>query len=149
MYFSTFSSSEYYSDEDTNDTNINDENDTCIICWLPSNEKNVIKTLTDFTTITTTCNCNPKLHILCLDDWIQKSSSCPSCPICRKTIHIHLQHITNNSVKTFTCIIVFINFTTGLLRTATLISIINLFTICVYNCYLMYNIRQEYFDDYY
>jgi hypothetical protein len=52
MYFSTFSSSEYYSDEDTIENDINiDDNNVCIICWLPSHEKNTIVRLNDYYTI--------------------------------------------------------------------------------------------------
>ena len=45
MYFSLFSSSKYYSDENVNmDVYINDE-DLCLICLLPGYKKNEIKLL--------------------------------------------------------------------------------------------------------
>ena len=51
MYFSIYPSSEYYSDEDldNNDDNniIVDDNDICIICWLPGEKNNIIKQVQD------------------------------------------------------------------------------------------------------
>jgi hypothetical protein len=146
MYFSTFSSYNSLSDEDTIENDIDiDENDICIICWLPSNEKNTIVRLNDYYTITTTCKCNPKIHSLCFNDWIQRTQTCP---ICRKNILIHIQYLTNNSVHTFTYIFVFFNFATRVMRFATIVSFINLFILCIYNLYIMYYLRRDYFDEY-
>ena len=53
MYFSIFSSSEYYSDEDR-DCNIVpciDKDDICLICWLPGDNQNQINILTNFSNI--------------------------------------------------------------------------------------------------
>ena len=107
MYFSTFSSYNSLSDEDTIENYINiDETDVCIICWLPSHKKNTIVRFNDCCTMITTCKCNPRIHPLCFNDWIQRSSSCP---ICRKNIQIQIQYLTNNSIHTFTYIFVFFN----------------------------------------
>lgn len=145
MYFSTFPSSEYYSDEDNENNSKINENDVCIICWLPSDEKNKIIKLNYFTTVTTTCKCKPKIHALCFNDWIQRSQSCP---ICRKNIIINMHYFTNNSVQTVTSIFLFFNFATTLMRYATIISIVNLVILSFYNLYIMYYIQQEYFYDY-
>ena len=146
MYFSTFPSSEYYSDEDNKNNYIdNDENDVCIICWLPSDETNKIIKLDYFTTVTPTCKCKPKIHAICFNDWIQRSQSCP---ICRKNIIIHIQYFNNNSVQTFTCFFFIFNFATRLMRFATIISMFNLAIICFYNLYIMYYIQNEYFEGY-
>jgi hypothetical protein len=145
MYFSTFPSSEYYSDEDNENNSKFNENDVCIICWLPSDEKNKIIKLNYITTITTPCKCKPKIHELCFNDWIERSQSCP---ICRKNIIIHIQYFTNNSVQTFTCFFLIFNFATRLMRLATIISMLNIVIICSYNLYMMYYIQTEYFEGY-
>lgn len=150
MYFPTFSSYNSLSDEDTIENYINiDDPDVCIICWLPSHNKNQIVRLNDYftttTTTTTTCKCNPRIHPSCFNDWIQKTYTCP---ICRKNIPIQIQHLTNHSIHTFTYIFVFLNFATKAIRNATIVSIINLFILFFYNLYIMYHIRREYFNEY-
>jgi hypothetical protein len=83
MYLSTFPLSEYcFNDEiicQNNDDNI------CLICWMPSETNNSITILSEFSHIITLCKCKSKFHLICLNGWIAKSHSCP---ICRKKIKI-------------------------------------------------------------
>jgi hypothetical protein len=89
MYFSVFQSSEYNSDEDTNNINNtinektnNDDSDNCIICWSPECP---LLLLSDIPNITLQCECNPMIHQKCLNSWLITTSSCP---ICRKVITV-------------------------------------------------------------
>ena len=79
--FSLFIPNEKYFYNDSNEELTKSE--ICLVCWLPSERDNIIKRLSVFPHINITCNCNPTIHKLCIDDWISKSSSCP---ICRKKI---------------------------------------------------------------
>lgn len=94
MYFSIFSSSEYYSDEEVKKSSINDE-DVCLLCWLPSSKQDTLKTLSNFTNFKLNCNCNPKLHLTCINEWFHSTKSCP---ICRKKIDITVFIIENNDL---------------------------------------------------
>ena len=51
----------------------------CFICFMPYEQNNPIKMLSDFSHIIQKCKCNAKIHLLCLNNWIQKKQSCPIC----------------------------------------------------------------------
>jgi len=51
----------------------------CFICFMPYEQNNPIKMLSDFSHIIQKCKCNAKIHLLCLNNWIQKTQSCPIC----------------------------------------------------------------------
>ena len=76
--FSLFIQNEHYFYNDINEEN-SIEKDICVICWTHTEKDNIIKKLSDFTHITVTCKCNPKIHELCLNYWINKNMSCPIC----------------------------------------------------------------------
>lgn len=65
--------------------------DICLICWTPTKPDNHLKKLSDFSHINVFCNCQPKIHYLCLNNWITKNSSCP---ICRKKITLKISKKT-------------------------------------------------------
>jgi hypothetical protein len=145
MYCILYTSSEYYENEQ--DYNVIEEDETnkqCLICWLPSNENDIIKKIKDFSDIYSVCNCNPAFHYNCLEDWINRNSSCP---ICRTKITINKQIPANNYLKAITYFVFCFNLSINMLRVATVISIINLFLLCGYNCYFIFYIKQEYFDE--
>jgi hypothetical protein len=77
----------------------------CFICFMHYEQNNPIKMLSDFSHIIQKCKCNANIHLLCLNNWIKKTQSCP---ICRtKCISIHdigLQEI-NLSKYLITCFI--------------------------------------------
>lgn len=85
MYFSVFQSSEYNSDEDITNKD-NDNDNICIICWFPENINDKIYLLSEIRHITLYCECNPKLHKNCLNNWLITTHSCP---ICRKKLIIN------------------------------------------------------------
>jgi hypothetical protein len=147
MYYILYTSSEQY--ENKLDSNVIEEDETnkiCLICLLPSHENNVIKKIKEFSHIYSVCNCNPSFHYICLEDWIKISSSCP---ICRKTIIINKQNLPNNYINVLTYFIFWVNLSISILRAATVISMLNLFLLCIYNYYFIFYIKYEYFDDYY
>ena len=147
MYCILYTSSEYY--ENAQACNVIEEDDTnkqCLICWLPSSEKDVIKKIKDISDICSVCNCNPPFHYSCLEYWINRTSSCP---ICRKKIIINKQFSSNNYLKAITYFVFCFNLYVSRLRVATVFSMINLFLLCSYNCYFIFYIKHEYFDDYY
>jgi hypothetical protein len=51
----------------------------CFICFMPYEQNNPIKMLSDFSHIIQKCKCNAKIHLTCLNNWIQKTQSCPIC----------------------------------------------------------------------
>jgi len=89
--FSLIIQNEYYFYNDIDDK-LN-EKDICFICWLPNEEDNEIKQLSEFSHINIICKCNPKIHQLCLNNWISQNLSCPSCPICRRKINLDQTHL--------------------------------------------------------
>jgi hypothetical protein len=94
MYFSVFQSSEYNADEQDEiikiKTTNNEEIDNCIICWHPGDNYKKLYILTEIPNIILGCDCEPKIHQDCLNEWLKNT---PSCPICRKKIgvNIHLR----------------------------------------------------------
>ena len=51
----------------------------CFICFMPSEKNNQIKMLSEFSHIIQKCKCNSKIHLQCLNNWINKRQSCPIC----------------------------------------------------------------------
>jgi hypothetical protein len=51
----------------------------CFICFMPYEENNPIKMLSEFPYIIQKCKCNTNIHLLCLTNWIHKTQSCPIC----------------------------------------------------------------------
>lgn len=144
MYFSVFSSSEYCSDEDINNNISIDEDDhLCLICWLPQEEQNEIKLLSEFSHIKPNCKCKPKLHSTCINDWITKS---PTCPICRTKMNIII-FTTNNENILINCYIVCISYTVQLLKFISYASFINLLCILFYNIFSIYNMTNTLYED--
>lgn len=140
MYFSTFSSSEYYSDEDIDSNLLAKEDEICLICWLPEEDKNQIKILSDFKHIKLTCKCKPKLHTRCINEWIQKTTSCP---ICRTKINIIVFSANDNNILHncySTCIVYFF-------RIIYYISFIHFLFMFYYNIYYIYFITNNYHED--
>jgi len=142
MYFSIFSSSEYYSDEDI-DNNFVLDTDVCLICWLPAQENNNIKLLSNFSHIITKCTCNPKIHSLCLDHWIKTSSSCP---ICRTKIKINIFKSNNKNIL-INSYIIFVEYTVYILKMICYASFFNLMCVMLYNAYFIYYFTKSNFDD--
>lgn len=137
MYFCIYPSCEYNSDEEY--TNNND-NDLCLICWLPKEKNNDIKLLTDFSNIKVNCECNPKIHYLCLNDWITKTKSCP---ICRKEIKFVIVSSNNKNVILY----FFTEYIIYFLRILCYSSLINLFCLLFYNTYNIYLMINTYYQD--
>ncbi len=144
MYFSVFSSSEYYSDEDRHcNTPRVDEDDLCLICWVPGDKKNEVKLLTDFSHIKPKCKCKPKIHTICINEWIKKS---PTCPICRTNMNIII--FTTDGQNIFiNCYIKCISYTICLLRILCYASFLNLFLLIFYNTYFIYFMANSYHQD--
>lgn len=147
MYFSIFSSSEYYSDEDRdcNKEQCIDTDEICLICWLPGDTQNQINILTNFSHIKPKCKCKPKIHTLCINEWIKKS---PTCPICRTKMNIII--FTSDGKNIFiNCYIKCISYTVYLLRFLCYASFLNLFFIIFYNGYSIYFMANNYYEDNY
>ena len=153
MYCTLYSSSDYYehtsytdliNQELINEELINEEHlniQSCLICLTPPNKDNPIQKIKDLTYIVSICKCNPELHISCLTEWINQTSSCP---ICRTKIIIQQEQQPNKYKKVFAVFLIFFNFATSIFRVTTLISTINLFFLCFYNFYFIYVFRVEY-----
>ena len=46
---------------------------------MPHEKNNPIKMLSEFSHIIQKCKCNARIHLLCLNNWIQQKQSCPIC----------------------------------------------------------------------
>lgn len=138
--------SKYYKKQQDNKV-VNDEqtNKLCLICWLPSNKNETIQNMKAISHIVVICDCNPMFHKNCLDEWINKTASCP---ICRKKL-ITTETIANNRNTILTYVIVIYNFATNTFRFATCMVMIHLF---LQSCYILYYFRQQQqqqrFDEY-
>ena len=152
MYYFLYTSSDYYdkniildknADVSTNNNNFNNNN-ICLICWLPSNNQNKTKYMKDFLQFETSCDCNPSFHDNCFNNWISRSSSCP---ICRKTIILNQQQPM--SVKISTYYTFFYYCTARILHAATCISFLNLCSLCVYNFYFIFYVNRQIDDNEY
>ena len=158
MYCTLYSSSDYYehtsytdlinqeliNEELINEKLINEEHlniQSCLICLTPPNKDNPIQKIKELPYIVSICKCNPELHFSCLNEWINQTESCP---ICRTKITIQPQHLTNKYRKSFTIFLFFFNFTTSIFRITTLISMTNIFFLCLYNVYFIYFFSGEY-----
>lgn len=141
MYFTVFSSSQYYSDDDIDDKLIIDETDMCVICWMPSTKYNKINILSDFSHITTKCNCKPKIHYLCLNNWINRTSSCP---ICRTPIINHLIYSFKQNTFIEYYITISSQYSLYFLTIICYTSFINLICVLLYNMYITYYFTKNY-----
>jgi hypothetical protein len=92
MYFNIFSLFNYSKRE------VDDTID-CFICFMPYEPNNPIKMLSEFSHIIQKCKCNTNIHLLCLNNWIQKTQSCP---ICRTKF---IQTKQSKSINYIVCII--------------------------------------------
>ena len=132
MYYMLYTSSEY--DDYSSETN-----KVCLICLLPQNNYNQIQNIKEFNHIITICDCNPLIHINCFNEWFNTTRSCP---ICRQLIYINTHIFTNKYMKNIKYFFVFFNFTIIITRFSMIISIINLFCLCIYNYYIIYCIKK-------
>jgi hypothetical protein len=138
-------------DESKDDIQILQEDDNiCVICWLPSEKNNKIKYMKDFSNICYFCDCNVLIHIDCFNEWLIKCPNSPSCPICRTKITIFSSNYTPNYIKGLfiSCLIIVFNCTYCLLRVATFAYLFNIFCLFMYNFYMIYFINHyyEYYD---
>ena len=154
MYIPSYIYSNEYKDDITP---IQDDNNICVICWLPSEKNNKIKHMKDFSNIYYFCDCNVLIHIDCFNEWIITCPTRPSCPICRKQITIFTSNFFTDYVKNLliTFIILIFNCTYCLLRVATFAYLFNVCCLFMYNCYMIYFINRYYvyytisdYDDY-
>ena len=95
----------------------NDYEEDCFICFMPYEKHNPIKMLSKFSHITQKCKCDARIHLVCLNNWIQQKQSCPIC----RTKYIYLE--TPNLRKTYTYVVCIIN--------------IYVFIILIYHIYLI------------
>lgn len=148
MYFSIYPSSEYFSEEDDayiKKIHLDEEQDEiCIICWLPSDDNNKIQLLTDFKQITQLCKCHPNLHKFCLEKWIRKSSSCP---VCRTKLTINLSFNENKSIFIIYYVFCIENTLKGL-KFLCYLSFINLLCIFIYNINYVYLFYSQSYETY-
>lgn len=141
MYFCIYPSCEYNSDEACDI----DDNELCLICLSPKEKNNEIKFLTDFSNIKVNCKCNPKIHYICLNDWVIKTQSCP---ICRKEIKLIVISSNNKNSIVYFCVIS-IEYIIYFFKILYYSSLINLCCLIFYNTYNIYLITNtDYRDNY-
>jgi len=145
MYFSVFPSSEYMSDNENIDNKMEDNKmeDICLICWMPSETNNNIKYLNEHQYIYKVCECNPKFHSNCLQEWIKTKASCP---ICRK--HLIIEIATTEEDNTLHiiyiyCYVNFLDYTVKLFKLCCYLLFFYIFYFYVHNFYLFYDEIQH------
>ena len=122
----------------------------CLICLSESKKNDVIKKMKEFSNLYIICDCNPTFHYTCLENWVERTSSCP---ICRKKIRINKHNndinqvvnpIVNPIVNQIAHFIFYCDFNIFMLRIITLVLTINIFLFFIYNCYFMNYMLHEY-----
>ena len=143
---SVFSSSTY--NDKYIKSNLTDEPDICIICWMPEEKNNTQILFSDFYHINFNCKCKPKIHNLCLNTWVQKHQSCP---ICRKKIVVN-SNTTNIIIGCYLCCRQSALFFFKILSYASFINTIVISTYFMYYMFFMSKINytnEHYTDDTY
>jgi hypothetical protein len=134
MYCILYTSSENYDNQSYYMAIDEDKtNKLCLICWVHSIDNNPIQKMQSLSGIVTVCKCNPLFHYNCIEDWVNRTSSCP---ICRKKITFNSTTITNNNGY---------NIATNIIRFTTIVSFVNIALLFIYNFYLYFYVKQEYF----
>ena len=118
----------------------------CLICLSESKKNDVIKKMKEFSNLYIICDCNPTFHYTCLENWVERTSSCP---ICRKKIRINkhnndINPVVNPIVNPIAHFIFYCDFNIFMLRIITLVLTINIFLFFIYNCYFMNYMLYEY-----
>lgn len=102
----------------------NNEDKSCIICWMNNQPNDPIQLLSDCYYIQTTCKCNPHIHFSCLNEWASRHMSCP---ICRTKLHINE---TNKFISYYSYFEYFINCLFNIIQ----------YTILIFYCIIFYNV---------
>lgn len=118
----------------------------CLICLSESKKNDVIKKMKEFSNLYIICDCNPTFHYTCLENWVERTSSCP---ICRKKIRINkhnndINQVVNPIINPIAHFIFYCDFNIFMLRIITLVLTINIFLFFIYNCYFMNYMLYEY-----
>ena len=50
------------------------------------------------------CDCNGKIHIRCLKDWVKRSNACPVCRTPYKSNIIIVESVCNHAIKMYICV---------------------------------------------
>ena len=116
----------------------------CFICFMPYEQNNPIKMLSDFSHIIQKCKCNAKIHLLCLNIWIKQTQACPICRTPFITIqdtdlqkhHLQKHHLQKYYIVCIINIYVFII----LIYNIHLFLCIQLFIHVLYQIYLLINL---------
>ena len=123
----------------------------CLICLSESKKNDVIKKMKEFSNLYIICDCNPTFHYTCLENWVERTSSCP---ICRKKIIINepdniISLVVNPIVNPITHFIFYCDFNIFILRIISIVLMINLFLFFIYNFYFMNYMIHEYSYDHF
>ena len=116
----------------------NIQENLCIICWSKNEINDKLYFIKDFNKYIVSCNCNVLMHSNCLNEWIEKTNSCP---ICRKNIYYYELYLQDRNIeffRQFKQYITVYQYTLGLLRFTTFISIINFIWLIIFNIYCEY-----------
>ena len=118
----------------------------CLICLSESKKNDVIKKMKEFSNLYIICDCNPTFHYTCLENWVERTASCP---ICRKKIRINkhnndINQVVNPIINPIAHFIFYCDFNIFMLRIITIVLTINIFLFFIYNCYFMNYMLHEY-----
>jgi hypothetical protein len=135
MYYTIHTSDEneqFYLYNNLINKNVSQEK-LCIICWLKNESNDQLYFIKDFDKYIVSCNCNVLMHSNCLNEWIQKTNSCP---ICRKDIYYYdiyfLDKDSDFFFRNLKQYITAYQYFLGVLRFATFLSIINFIWLIIF-----------------
>jgi hypothetical protein len=115
----------------------NETEDICLICWMPSETNNNIKYLSEHQYIYKICDCNPKFHSNCLQEWIKTKASCP---ICRKHLIIEIATDNDETINIFYiyCYVNCLKYAVNIFKFCCYLMFFNMFYFYVFNFYVFY-----------
>ena len=125
-----------YMNKSTNDNHI------CIICLSILHNNKPSHLLHEHTGYTFYCNCNPFIHLHCLQEWYTKSNTCP---ICREFI-IYDALNTSAGITNLTFLgyyIILYNYTMRVFHIAKIVAIANMALVVIYNFYYIYYFAER------
>jgi hypothetical protein len=120
------------------------KDELCIICWLKNEPIDDLFYIKEFNEYIVSCQCNILMHFNCLEQWIQKTHSCP---ICRKNIVGNYLLLEDDFFKNFNKYVTATKYALAVLKLATTISFLHLIWILLLNTYFQYLFLFEIFQD--
>lgn len=144
MYSTFYTLFEDYNFKQNDCQDINNPNQQCLICWLPSETNNPVKYMKSFSYYVNYCHCNALLHDNCFTTWLQMYSACP---ICRNKVSIFSLNNSSDTHRVYVVItkltVIFVSYTSHIV-TVVFLSFITYFMFYVTYIFVFSDISTDY-----